>query len=128
MLLRFGVILLSYSSVPWHLVGFSLVCFLEIALPDALWVARVFKQFSSGDDMWLFPILVWLIAGQYDVVFEHDGFSHRHVGVSYALRVSPAVTRLTVYRRPQVDDLFSRRMISFQGGADPLPGRLVENN
>ena len=52
--------------------------------------------------MWLFPILVWLIAGQYDVVFEHDGFSHRHVGVSYALRVSPAVTRLTVYRRPQV--------------------------
>ena len=28
--------------------------------------------------------------------------SQRCVGVSYALRVSPAVTRLTVYRRPQV--------------------------
>ena len=29
-------------------------------------------------------------------------FSQRRVGVGYALRVSPAVTRLTVYRRPQV--------------------------
>ena len=29
-------------------------------------------------------------------------FSQRRVGGSYALRVSPAVTRLTVYRRPQV--------------------------
>ena len=28
--------------------------------------------------------------------------SQRRVGVGYALRVSPAVTRLTVYRRPQV--------------------------
>ena len=28
--------------------------------------------------------------------------SQRCVGGSYALRVSPAVTRLTVYRRPQV--------------------------
>ena len=28
--------------------------------------------------------------------------SQRRVGGSYALRVSPAVTRLTVYRRPQV--------------------------
>ena len=43
LLLGFGVILLSYSFVPWFLVGFSLVCFLDIALPDALWVARVFK-------------------------------------------------------------------------------------
>ena len=30
------------------------------------------------------------------------GFSHGRVGVGYALRVFPAVTRLTVYRRPQV--------------------------
>ena len=29
-------------------------------------------------------------------------FTQSRVGVSYALRVSPAVTRLTVYRRPQV--------------------------
>ena len=28
--------------------------------------------------------------------------SQRRVGVSYALRVFPALTRLTVYRRPQV--------------------------
>ena len=28
--------------------------------------------------------------------------SHRRVGVRYALRVSPVVTRLTVHRRPQV--------------------------
>ena len=28
--------------------------------------------------------------------------SERRVGGTYALRVSPAVTRLTVYRRPQV--------------------------
>ena len=32
----------------------------------------------------------------------HYGFSHRREGVGYALRVSPVVTRLTVYRRPQV--------------------------
>ena len=35
-------------------------------------------------------------------ISAHDGFSHRCVGVGYALRVSPAVTRLTVCRRPQV--------------------------
>ena len=50
-----------------HLVGFSLVCFMEIALPDALWVAHIFQQLSLGDGIWLF-FLVWLIAGQF-VVF-----------------------------------------------------------
>ena len=38
----------------------------------------------------------------YDLVFAFPGLSQRRVGVGYALRVSPAVTRLTVYRRPQV--------------------------
>ena len=34
----------------------------------------------------------------------------RRVGGSYALRVSPAVTRLTVYRRPQVcEHVFVRK-------------------
>ena len=62
-----------------HLVGFSLVCFMEIALTDALWVARVFQQRSSGDAMRLFPILVWPIAGEFVVISAHDGFSHRRV-------------------------------------------------
>ena len=36
------------------------------------------------------------------VLCTASGLSQRRVGVGYALRVSPAVTRLTVYRRPQV--------------------------
>ena len=67
---------------------------------------RVFEQlWSSGDGMWLFPTLIFVIAG-HSVVLSWCayGFSHRRVGVGYALRVSPVVTRLTVYRRPQVDE------------------------
>ena len=37
-----------------------------------------------------------------DFLFCFRCFSQRRMGGSYALRVSPAVTRLTVYRRPQV--------------------------
>ena len=37
--------------------------------------------------------------------------SQRRVGCSYALRVSPAVTRLTVYRRPQVEFRLQPRCI-----------------
>ena len=81
-----------------HLVGFSLLCFMEIALSYALCVACVFLQLFAGYDICLFPMLVWLIA--VFLISMHDGFSHRRVGVGYALRVSPAATRLTVYRRP----------------------------
>ena len=66
---------------------------------------RVFEQlWSSGDVMWLCPTLILVIAG-HSVVLSWCayGFSHRRVGVGYALRVSPVVTRLKVYRRPQVD-------------------------
>ena len=66
--LRFAGGILCYSVVLQfcsvvHLVGFSLVCFMGIALPDALWVARILQQLSLGDGIWLFPILVWFIAG-----------------------------------------------------------------
>ena len=44
---------------------------------------------------WLFWfVMIWLL--------RFHGLSQRRVGVGYALRVCPAVTRLTVYRRPQV--------------------------
>ena len=43
----------------------------------------------------------------HSVVFSWyaSGFSHRREGVGDAPRVSPVVTRLTVYRRPQVAKL-----------------------
>ena len=60
---------------------------------------------SSGDGRSLF----WAHLGLVDclllcyilLVRSHHLTQHR-MGVGYALRVSPAVTRLTVYRRPQV--------------------------
>ena len=72
-----------------HLVGFSLVCFMEIALPDALWVARIFQQLSSGDDIWLFPILVCFIAGQFVVLFRRMMTSRIAVWVLVMLYESP---------------------------------------
>ena len=89
-----------------HLVGFSPVHFMDDCNAIRVAGTRVFEQlWSSGDGMWLFPTLVCLIAG-HSVVLSWCacGFSHRRVGVGYALRVSPVVTRLTVYRRTQVDE------------------------
>ena len=48
------------------------------------------------------PCFVSLLVTLLCYLAVHYCYSHCHVGVSYALRVSPVVTRLTVYRRPQV--------------------------
>ena len=48
------------------------------------------------------PCFVSLLVTLLCYLAVHYCFFHCHVGVSYALRVSPVVTRLTVYRRPQV--------------------------
>ena len=50
------------------------------------------------------PCFVSLLVTLLCYLAVHYCYSHCHVGVSYALRVSPVVTRLTVYRRPQVDE------------------------
>ena len=49
----------------------------------------------------------------------HYGFWHRRVGVGYALRVSPAVTKLMVHRRPQV----IRRAASVSASAEEYLGK-----
>ena len=54
-ILCYFVVLQSCSVV--HLVGFSLVCFMWIALPNALWVARVLQQLSLGDGILVVPHL-----------------------------------------------------------------------
>ena len=80
---------MSSSFVMVHLVGFSLVCFMEVAFPDSLWVSRVFSQLFSGDDIRLFPILVCFIAGQYVVLFRRMMVSHNAVSVVVILYESP---------------------------------------
>ena len=72
-----------------HLVGISLLCFMEIALSGALWVASVFQQLSTGDDTWLFSILVWFIAGQNFVLFLRMMVSYIAVLVLVMLYESP---------------------------------------
>ena len=50
--------------------------------------------------MWLFPPwFVSLIVTLLSYLRAHYGFSHRRVGVGYALQDPPVVTRSTVYRR-----------------------------
>ena len=70
-----------------------------------LFVTRVFETSSVGDGRQLFLVHVGLLHGWFFLLcfrVRSHGVSEPHVGVGYALRVSPAVTRLTVYRRPQV--------------------------
>ena len=58
---------------------------------------------DSSDSVWRFMLsmaLMILFVCCSSVLFHC--LSQRRVGGSYALRVSPAVTRLTVDRRPQV--------------------------
>ena len=45
---------------------------------------------------------VWLVSFVFLIAYIFNGFSQWRVVVGYALQVSPAVTRLTVYRRLQV--------------------------
>ena len=73
-------------------------------MPDLLWVLVFLNSFGHQGmacgcfPPWFASLLVTLLC----YLGAHYGFSHRRVGVGYALRVSPVVTRLTVYRRPQV--------------------------
>ena len=60
------------------------------------WIRLVQFGHSCLPWPWLFWFVMILFLLQFHVL------SQRRVGVSYALRVSPAVTRLTVHRRPQV--------------------------
>ena len=86
-----------------HLVGFSRGLF-HGRLPDALWVLVFFYSFGhqgmvcGRSPRWFASLLVTLLC----YIGAHCGFSPCRLGVGYALRVPPVVTRLTVYRRPQV--------------------------
>ena len=86
-ILCYFVVLQSCSVV--HLVSFSLVCLMGIALPDVLWVARVLQQLSLGDGIWLFPILVWFIADQSVMLFRRRMVSHIAVKLSVMLYEFP---------------------------------------
>ena len=83
---------------------------LKFAMPDkSLWTGGGFPFWSfvlyllelSGS-VWKFMLSMALILCFLLFFALFNWLSQRCVGVSYALRVSPAVTRLTVYRRPQV--------------------------
>jgi hypothetical protein len=73
----------------------------KIALPDALWEVVSWNHFGHQGGCsppWFASLLVTLFC----YLGAHYGFSPFRVGVGCALRVSPVVTRLTVYRRSQV--------------------------
>ena len=63
------------------------------------WAPRcLLVAFGSAKRLMLTIALLLLICF---IFVEFHGFSWRRVGVGYALRVFPPVTRLTVYRPPQ---------------------------
>ena len=80
--------------------------FKQVAMLDVLHVAHVFDQLvSSGDGRSLFLVhlgLVDCLLLCYILSVRNHHLTQHRMGVGYALRVSPAVTRLTVYRLPQV--------------------------
>ena len=87
------------------LVRFSLGSFLGIlqckvrCLVFMAWNSFGHQGMACGcSPPWFASLLVTLLC----YLGAHYGFSLCRVGVGYALRVSPVVTRLTVYRRPQV--------------------------
>ena len=76
----------------------------KIAVPETLWVFASWHRFGHQgmacgcSPPWFASLLVTPLC----YLGAHYGFSLFRVGVGCALRVSPVVTRLTVYRRPQV--------------------------
>ena len=63
------------------------------------WARYSFDSFGS---VWRFMLSMALILLVFLILSVFHCLSQRRVGCGHALRVSPAVTRLTVYRRPQV--------------------------
>ena len=75
------------------------VCARVEDLPFGCW-ARY--SLDSSGSVWWFMFSMALILQVCLILSVFHCLSQRRVGCSYALRVSPAVTRLTVYSRPQV--------------------------
>ena len=87
---------------------------------DVLYLARVFEQpLSLGHCRFLLvPTLIWFMGGSF-VMFsgaQSCFVTAPHVCVLVVLyECPPAVTRLTVYRRPQVDLKLTTRIRRFAG-------------
>ena len=79
----------------WFLIVFYCSC-------HSLMTRAVYRMCLGllGSDGLLVAIMMFVLLCC--VLCAAFGLSQRRVGVGYALRVSPVVTRLTVYRRPQV--------------------------